>query len=119
MTGNMYYLFFIPKGHSERHDRSNPHGFFRASEKTGQLQKSGTVAGARLGLGDTLEVNDDIMKKRVADLTAEQLQHILNIVETTCNGQGPSEDHKTMGKSANSGVTFVLKPCLHSVDLTV
>lgn len=102
MSGNMYYLFFIPKGHSDRHDHSNPHGFHRASEKTGQLQKSETVAGAKIGLHDTVDFKDYMMKKSVADLTAEQLQHILNIVETTCNGQGPSEDHKTRGKSSNS-----------------
>lgn len=101
MSGNMYYLFFIPKGHSDRHDHSNPHGFHRASEKTGQLQKSGTVAAAKIGLRDTVDLKDYIMKNSVADLTAEQLQHILNIVETTCNGQGPSDDHKTRGKRTN------------------
>lgn len=40
------------------------------------------------------------MKKSVADLTAEQLQHILDIVETNCY-QGPSETHKSMSKSCN------------------
>lgn len=81
MSGNIYYLFFFPpKGRSDRHNHS---------EKTGHLQKSETVA--------TMGVRDSLALK---DLTAEQLQHILNIVETTCC-QGPSETHNTRGKSCN------------------
>lgn len=102
----MYYLLFIPKGRSDRHEHSIRHGSHRAGEKAGQLhlQQSGTAAGATIGLRDTIDLKDFIMKNRVADLTAEHLQHILNIVETTCNGQGPSEDHNTRGKSSNTGM---------------
>lgn len=56
-----------------------------------------------MGLQDTIDLKDFILKNSVADLTAEQLRHILNIVETTCNGQGPSEDLSTRGKRSNAG----------------
>lgn len=94
----LHHLLFVffPKGRSDGHDHSNP-----PSEKTGQLQKSGTVDGANIGVRDTLALKDYIMKKSVADLTAEQLQHILDIVETNCY-RGPSETHKSRGKSCNS-----------------
>lgn len=105
----MYYFFFISKGHSDRHDHSDPRGFHRASEKTDQLQKSGPVAGAKIALRHTVDLKDYIMKNSVADLTAEQLQHILNIVEATCNGQGPSEDHKTRGKSIKVFFFFIVE----------
>lgn len=107
-------LFFISKGHSDRHDHSDPHGFHRASQKTDQVQKSGPVAGAKIALRDPVELKDYIMKNSVADLTAEQLQHILNIVETTCNGQGPSEDHKTRGKGRR--VVFFFFFTMHIVE---
>lgn len=100
----MCVLLFIPKGRSDRREHSNR--FHRAGEKGGQLrlQKSGTVAGATTALRDTIDLKDFIMKNSVADLTAQQLQHILNIVETSCSGQGPSEDHNTRGERSNTGM---------------
>ncbi|XP_056886612.1 coiled-coil domain-containing protein 66 isoform X2 [Takifugu flavidus] len=62
-------------------------------EKTGHLQKGETVADATMGVLDSLALKD---------LTAEQLQHLLNIVETTCC-QGPSESHHTRGNQTDSG----------------
>lgn len=98
MAPSIIRCFFFPKGRSDGHNHSNPPSFKRTSEKTGQLQKSGAVDDANIGVRDTLALKDYIMKKSVADLTAEQLQHILDIVETNCY-QGPSETHKSKGKS--------------------
>lgn len=81
MGGNIHYLP-PPQGPSDGHNHR---------EKTGHLQKSGTVADA------TMDVRDSLGLK---DLTAEQLQHILSIVEATCC-HGPAETHNTKGKSPN------------------
>lgn len=71
-----------PQGRSDGHNHR---------EKTGHLQKSGMVADATTGVRDSLGLKD---------LTAEQLQHILSIVEVTCC-HGPAETHNTKGKSPN------------------
>lgn len=74
------WVFSPPKGCSDGHN----HG-----EKTGRQQKSETVEEATMGVRDLLALKD---------LTAEQLQHILAIVETSCC-PGPPETHTTRGKS--------------------
>lgn len=101
-------MLFIPKGRSDRREHSSRHGNHRAGEAAGQLrlQEPGTAAAAAATTGsrDTVDLKDFILKNSVADLTAEQLQHILSIVETTCSGQGPPEDHNTRGKRRNAGM---------------
>lgn len=88
---------FVLKVKSDRHKQTTAAASPRANRKTGQSQKSGT----RVGGKDSLASGDAGLKDSVACLTSEQLQHILNTVETTSNGQDPPEDHKSQGRSSD------------------
>lgn len=78
------------------------------------------MADVRMDVQDTLALKDYILKNSVADLTAEQLQHILNIVETTCKGQGPSGGHEARGEGSSKahwdlGGVFLLHTVIHGL----
>lgn len=45
------------------------------------------------------------MRSSVGDLTAEQLQHILSVLQANGNEPGPSEDPQTWGKPQSSTPT--------------
>ncbi|XP_076600222.1 coiled-coil domain-containing protein 66 isoform X2 [Chaetodon auriga] len=88
----------VAKVKSDRHKHSTAAG----NGKTGHPQNSGTRAGGKVGLKDTLASGDAGLKESVVCLTNEQLQRILNTVQTTSNGQDPPEDHRTQGNQINS-----------------
>ena len=84
----------VLKVKSDRHQQSSTVGSRRANGKKGALQNRG---GGKAGLKDTLPSGDTGLKDNVVCLTSEQLQHILNTVQTSSNGQHPPEDHRTNG----------------------
>lgn len=96
---------FVLKVKSDRHKHITTVASPRVNGRTGQPQKSGTQAGGKVGLQDTLASRDAGLKDSVVCLANEQLQQILNIVETTSNSQDPPEDHKTQGRSRDGSVT--------------
>ncbi|XP_053172140.1 coiled-coil domain-containing protein 66 isoform X2 [Scomber japonicus] len=87
-----------PKVKSDRHQQSSTVGSQRAAGKKGQLQTRG---GGKARLKDTLANGDAGLKESVVCLTSEQLQRILNTVQTSSNGQNPPEDHRTQGTERN------------------
>ncbi|XP_067442486.1 coiled-coil domain-containing protein 66 isoform X2 [Thunnus thynnus] len=87
-----------PKVKSDRHQQSSTVGSRRANGKKGALQNR---SGGKAGLKDTLPSGDTGLKDNVVCLTSEQLQHILNTVQTSSNGQHPPEDHRTNGTERN------------------
>ncbi|XP_018518839.1 coiled-coil domain-containing protein 66 isoform X2 [Lates calcarifer] len=92
----------VAKVKSAKHKHSSTVGSLRANEKTGQPQSSGTRAGGKLGLKDTLASGDSGLKDNMVVLTTEQLQRILNTVQTSSNVQHPPEDHRTQGSKAGT-----------------
>ncbi|XP_073323519.1 coiled-coil domain-containing protein 66 isoform X2 [Pagrus major] len=89
---------------SDRQKHSTAVSSLRANGKTGQPQNTGTRAGGKVK--DTLTSGDTGQKDSVVCLTSEQLQKILNTVQTTSNGQDPPEDHRTQNGNqidSNSG----------------
>lgn len=86
---------------SAKHKHSSTVGSLRANEKTGQPQSSGTRAGGKPGLKDTLASGDSGLKDNMVVLTTEQLQQILNTVQTSSNVQHPPEDHRTQGRDGS------------------
>lgn len=107
-------MFCIPKGHSDGRDHAGLHGY-RVSERPGRPQRSGTAAGAKMASRDTADLKDYVTKNSVADLTAEQLQRILSIVEATCAGQGPSADHRSRGESGKTSPTWTVHALFSSL----
>ncbi|XP_051271659.1 coiled-coil domain-containing protein 66 isoform X2 [Dicentrarchus labrax] len=95
-------LKVVAKGKSDRHKHGTTVGSLRGNGKTGQPQSSGTRAGGKVGLKDALVSGNAGLKDSVVCLTSEQLQQILNTVQTTSNGQDPPEDHRTQGNPADS-----------------
>ncbi|XP_038553267.1 coiled-coil domain-containing protein 66 isoform X2 [Micropterus salmoides] len=85
---------------SDRHKHNASVGSLRANGKTGQPQNSGTQAGRKVGPKDTLAIGDPGLKE--VCLTSEQLQKILNTVQTSSNGQHLPEDHRTQGNTSKS-----------------
>lgn len=94
----------VLKVKSDRHKHSTAVGSLRANGKTGQPQNSGTRAGGKVGLKDTLASGDAGLKDSVACLTNEQLQQILNTVQTSSSGQDPPEDHRTRGSGSDGSI---------------
>nr|XP_046240865.1 coiled-coil domain-containing protein 66 isoform X2 [Scatophagus argus] len=91
----------VAKIKSDRHKHSTTVGSLRANGKTGQPQKSTTQAGEKAGLKDPLASEDTGSKDSVVCLTTEQLQQILNTVQTTRMGQNPPEDHRTQDSESS------------------
>ncbi|KAM7401640.1 hypothetical protein PAMP_016937 [Pampus punctatissimus] len=87
-----------PKARSDKHQQSSTVGSLRANGKKGPLQ---TRSGGKAELKDSLASGDTGLKDSLVCLTSEQLQHILNTVQTSSNGQHPPEDHSTQGTEKN------------------
>lgn len=77
----------------DRQKHSTAVSSLRANGKTGQPQNTGTRTGGKVK--DTLTSRDTGQKDSVVCLTSEQLQQILNTVQTTSNGQDPPQDQRT------------------------
>ncbi|XP_070758605.1 coiled-coil domain-containing protein 66 [Enoplosus armatus] len=90
----------VAKVKSDRHKHNTTVGSLRANGKTGQPQNGGTRVGGKVGPKDTLTSGDAGPKE--VFLTDEQLQQILNTVQTSSNGQHPPQDHSTQGKQSDS-----------------
>lgn len=90
----------VPKVKSDRRKQTTAVASLRANGKTGRSQKSGT----RVGVKDSLAGGDAGPEDGVACLTSEQLQQILNTVETTSNGQDPPEEHELQGRSRDQSM---------------
>ncbi|XP_044066447.1 coiled-coil domain-containing protein 66 isoform X3 [Siniperca chuatsi] len=89
----------VAKVKLDRHKHSTTVGSVRANGKTGQPQNSGTRVGGKVGPKDTLASGDAGLKE--VCLTNEQLQQILNTVQTSSNGRHPPEDHRTQGNQSD------------------
>ncbi|KAM7421964.1 hypothetical protein PAMA_010169 [Pampus argenteus] len=86
------------KVRTDKHEQHTTVGSLRANGKKGPLQTRG---GGKAELKDTLASRDTGLKDSVVCLTSEQLQQILNTVQTSSNGQHPPEDHKTQATERN------------------
>lgn len=103
---NIYFfcLFCLISGLKVKFDRqkhSTAVSSLRANGKTGQPQNTGTRAGGKVK--DTLTSGDTGQKDSVVCLTSEQLQKILNTVQTTSNVQDPPQDQRT--QNGRDGMT--------------
>ncbi|XP_062272555.1 coiled-coil domain-containing protein 66 isoform X4 [Scomber scombrus] len=87
-----------PKVKSDRHQQSSTVGSLKAGGKKGQLQTQG---GGKERLKDTLANGDAGLRDSMVCLTSEQLQRILNTVQTSSNGQNPPADHRKQGTDRN------------------
>ncbi|XP_026204212.1 coiled-coil domain-containing protein 66 isoform X3 [Anabas testudineus] len=81
----------VAKVKSEGHKHSSAGGALRSNKKTGQPQKVMTLGSRK----DTLASGNTGSKDSVVCLTSEQLQQILNTVETSNNGHHLLENHRT------------------------
>ncbi|XP_036957703.1 coiled-coil domain-containing protein 66 isoform X3 [Acanthopagrus latus] len=81
----------------DRQKHSTAVSSLRANGKTGQPQNTGTRTGGKVK--DTLTSRDTGQKDSVVCLTSEQLQQILNTVQTTSNGQDPPQDQRTQNEN--------------------
>ncbi|XP_030275119.1 coiled-coil domain-containing protein 66 isoform X2 [Sparus aurata] len=88
----------------DRQKHSTAVSSLRTNGKTGQPQNTGTRAGGKVK--DTLTSGDTGQKDSVVCLTSEQLQKILNTVQTTSNVQDPPQNQRTQNENqidSNSG----------------
>lgn len=69
-------------------------GSLRVTGKTGQPQNSVMDAGETVDIKDMVSSVEPAQKESVACLTSEQLQQILNSVQTISNDKGPPEEDK-------------------------
>lgn len=93
----------VAKAKSDRHKHSTAAGSLAACRVAAQPQRSGTQAGGKLGLLQALAGGDSVVC-----LTKEQLQQILNTVQTASDGQGPPEDHRTLERSCDGSFKRLL-----------
>ncbi|XP_065811290.1 coiled-coil domain-containing protein 66 isoform X3 [Labrus bergylta] len=84
-----------PKVKSDRQKHSTTVGSLRTNGKPGQPQSSGTQAGGKKGTKDTSVRGDTGLKDGMVCLTSEQLQKILNTVQTSSTGRLPPEESRT------------------------
>lgn len=98
---------FLPKAKSDRHKHTTSVSSPRANGTTGQSQKRDTQGGGQRGLQDT---GDTVLKDNVVSLAHEQLQQILNTVETNRNGQDhPGEHEENQGRSSESQKSCLIR----------
>ena len=97
----------VAKVKPDRHKHSTGAGSLAACRAAAQPQRSATQAGGKRGLLQALAGGDSVVC-----LTKEQLQQILNTVQTASNGQDPAEDHRTLERSCDG--TF--KPFLQNLQ---
>nr|XP_043880366.1 coiled-coil domain-containing protein 66 isoform X2 [Solea senegalensis] len=89
----------VTKVNSHRHKQGSTVGSLRASGKTAKPQNGGARAGGK-GHKDKLAGGDAGQKDSVVVLTNEQLQQILNTVQTSSTGQPPPEEHNMQGSGS-------------------
>lgn len=98
---------FLPKAKLDRHKHTASVASPRANGTTGQSEKRETQGGGQRGLQDT---GDTIPKDNVVSLAHEQLQQILNTVETSRNGQDHRGEHEeSQGRSSKSQKSCLIR----------
>uniref|UniRef100_UPI003AB105CA coiled-coil domain-containing protein 66 n=1 Tax=Centroberyx gerrardi TaxID=166262 RepID=UPI003AB105CA len=90
------------KVRSDRPKHSTAIQSSRTNGKAGRLQNTVTRANGKAGLKDTLANGEAELKESVVCLTNEQLQQILNTVQTSDSSWRPLEDQKTQGNRRDS-----------------
>ncbi|KAM7006483.1 LOW QUALITY PROTEIN: coiled-coil domain-containing protein 66 [Tautogolabrus adspersus] len=91
-----------PKVKSDRQKHSTTVGSLRTNGKTGQPQSSGTQAGGKKGQKDMSVRGGTGLKDGLVCLTNEQLQKILNTVQTSSTGRLPPEESRTQENKTSS-----------------
>ncbi|XP_054473201.1 LOW QUALITY PROTEIN: coiled-coil domain-containing protein 66 [Anoplopoma fimbria] len=94
----------VAKVKSDRHKHGTEVNSLRSDGKTRQPQNRGTRAAGKEGRISSLANGDAGPKDSVVCLTNEQLQKILNTVQTSSIGQDPVEDHGTHGSGSDGCV---------------
>ncbi|XP_069025672.1 LOW QUALITY PROTEIN: coiled-coil domain-containing protein 66 [Embiotoca jacksoni] len=87
---------------SDRHKRGPVAGPPSTNGKTGPPQNTGSRASGKAGLTDVLANGNAALRDGVVRLTGEQLQQILNTVQTSSNGQNTAEEERTPGNKTAS-----------------
>ncbi|XP_008299505.1 LOW QUALITY PROTEIN: coiled-coil domain-containing protein 66 [Stegastes partitus] len=95
----------VAKVKTDRHKHSSTVGPLRVNGKTGPAQNTGTRVGGKAGLKEALTSLETGLKENMVCLTSEQLQQILNTVQTSSNGQHLPDDHQTQGRGGDHGLT--------------
>nr|XP_019952294.1 PREDICTED: coiled-coil domain-containing protein 66 isoform X2 [Paralichthys olivaceus] len=85
---------------SDTHKQCSTVTSLRANGKTGKPQKSGVRAGGKAGLKDAPASGEAGLRDNMVVLTSEQLQQILNTIQS----QQPPEDHRTQGSQSGTSV---------------
>ncbi|KAG7226667.1 hypothetical protein INR49_001837 [Caranx melampygus] len=91
----------VPKVKLDRHKHGSTVGSLRTNGKTGQPQNRGTQDGGKAGLKESPAFWDAGPKDSMAVLTNEQLQQILNTIQTSTSSQHLGEDQKTQGRGSD------------------
>ncbi|XP_023149850.2 coiled-coil domain-containing protein 66 isoform X3 [Amphiprion ocellaris] len=92
----------VAKVKPDRQKHSGTVGPLRVDGKTGPAQNVRTGGGGKAGLKEALTSLDAGLKENMVCLTSEQLQQILNTVQTSSNGQHLPDDHQGPGNQTQN-----------------